>query len=105
MSEKPETAKIYDFTDAIDERLNSKEGTLIATAEDFKELFTALAIIREVQGTQKLYSAEELELAINSIRAYYNTYPEDTDSLKDQLLMLPRMFGLRAKVQLLLENR
>jgi hypothetical protein len=105
MSEKPETAKIYDFTDAIDERLNSKEATLIATAENFKELFTALAIIREVQGTQKLYSAEELELAINSIRAYYNTYPEDTDSLKDQLLMLPRMFGLRAKVQSLLENR
>jgi hypothetical protein len=98
MPEKPESAKIYQFSDAIDEHLDSRQAKLIATAENFKELFIALTIIGEIKGTQHLYFAEDLEVAINSIRALQNTHPEDADGLADELLILPRMFGLRAKV-------
>jgi hypothetical protein len=105
MSEKPESAKIYQFSDAIDEHLDSRQATLIAEAQDFAALAAALEEIVVIQGTQKLYTVEELGQMITHLRAYKNTHPDDIEEIEGYLLALPRMFGLRAKVQSLLENR
>jgi hypothetical protein len=103
MSEIPKSAKVYQFSDAIDENLDSKQAKMIAEANDFTELSVALEKIDVIQGTQKLYTADELKHMITHLRAYSNLHPEDVGEIEDYQLELPRMFGLRAKVQALLE--
>lgn len=103
MSETPKTAKIYEFSDAIDKNLDSKQAKLIAEAQDFSELKVALEKIDVIQGTQHLYTAEELADLIIQARAFAVTNPEDIDETEDYLLTLPRMFGLRDKVRSLLQ--
>lgn len=103
MSEMPKSAKIYQFSDAIDEHLDSMQAKIIANSQDSKQLFATLEKIDVIQGTQKLYTADELMHMINVIRVLIKTHPEDIETIEDNLLTLPRMFGLRAKVKALLE--
>ena len=78
-------------------RGSEKDGAPFSVARDFKELFTLLHEKRVLWGSQKGYSAPELNVLINRVRTSNQT-------LRLPLEVIPETGGPRQRVQELREE-